>query len=332
MKKTFKFTGFILILILIILISFTFLLYSPSEDIAERDNADINEILSNSLKNVSLVDGGNVLISYYDIERFLNYKLSELDSNIPRLSIKSIDVYKEENELTFILYSKVSVNEKIKFPISLKLISNVQNSENEIAFELKKLKLSKITLPIKKVVNSLDNKFDIYNSLDNNYIKELNIENLNIILDKEKLIEDFTSIYNIEDIRFNKDGIVINITPNKILNEIIYDNIMPTIDIISKDIEKFENSVTNEKEKEIISKVKNIVTKAKDDNLENIKASDITDILNEINDISEDRKAEITEIFSKNIKEKNKKELINALKVNFSEEELNKIKETFNID
>ena len=320
-KLVLIFSLFIFISILIIL-----LLYSPIKGNIINNNISTTKILTNSLNNVNLTNGGKANIKFNDIENLFNNKLSNTNSNFP-ITLKKIKLENiNDNSLKFIGYTDVKLFNTLFFPISYTFNTSIKSIDEKLNFNIKDVKVGKIRIPNKIAYNIIFSKLKSSSILDRNFIMDFNEKTGTFSLDTNLIFSNFDGIADINSLEITDDGVSFFLLPNNIISSIIEEDFKNSINIINKDLTNFENSITSESKKEISKKTREIVLNIQNNQVDNITASQITDIIDDLDTLSDSSKEEFIEIFSKNIDKVYKDELIKSFKNVFSENDFSKIK------
>lgn len=334
MKKLLKIVGILFLICILGVGFFIFLLYSPSKDYAlnNTDAITVESIMSNSLSDVNLVNGGHALIKYKDIENYLNRKIVTNFKNEQVIKLKGFELDdNNKNDLSIKAYANIELLSKFHFPISITLKVHVENEPPNIIATIKKVKLSKIPIPYKLFSNILNDKIDLSSLKENEIIKDINLEKLEIKIDYSSIISRIKAFGEISDFKIEEEGLSIKIKPNEFITEIFVNEFKPSVSLINTQIEKLENKITSPEQNEVLENVKDILVKLEENKIEEIKVSDVTKIATDINKFDEDNKKEFIEIIIQNIDKNSQQEIINTFSEILSKEKLEELQKAYNI-
>lgn len=333
MKKLLKIVSILFLLCILGVGFFVFLLYSPLKDydVNNTDVITVESIMSNSLNDVNFVNGGHALIKYKDIENYLNKKIVTNFKNEQVIKLKGFELDgNNKNDLSIKAYANIELLSKFHFPISITLKTHIESDAPNIIVTIKKVKLSKIPIPYKMFSNMLIDKIDLSSLKENEIIKDIDLEKFEIQIDYSSIISKTKSIGEIKDLKFVEEGLEVFIKPNKLVADIFINELKPSIKIIDTQVQKLESKITSEDQKKVIENVKDILVKLEDNKLEQIKISDVTKIVTDINKFDDDNKKEFIEIIIQNIDKNSQQELINTFSEVLSEDKIEELQKTFN--
>lgn len=327
MKKFFKGLMIFLLIILMIPVLVIGLMYTPikSKNIVDAVEVSPEDLLSESLQDINIIDGGDASIKHIDIEKYLTYAVKESVKDEEMVDIDTIKFDGKENgEIKLRAYARVL---PIKFPVRLTLKLNTENIGDYLNINVKSIKVGNIPLP-KSLIGKLIAKEIPKDELESNeIINYIDAEDLEIELSYDAISTQFKQFGELGKLNIDEEGFNISVKPSEQLSKTasalekgikpIAKEIINSLDNIKKDL--------SQQEAKAIEKVETIITKIEQDNIEEVTAAEITEVVTEVKKLDEKKVQEIVGVLMKTTSAQIKENLIKTFAKNLSDEEVKEV-------
>ncbi len=240
-KGLFVTITFVVVLLIVIPLVVILMIYSPNEELPD----DYKYIEESSMMNV------DEYFRDFDFGSLDDIRIGEKEINTvvhTYLEYEEIDnediyinyIYVDFKENQFDVVAHLTVSEVMEFPLKIKVISDVEYSDEILYVKIKKIKAGLVTIPNWVTRFALKT-----NGVESPY---LNIDKLEIVLDTEEM-NPYRDFIEVKNILIDDDSLHLKIGLTEILNDSIK-NIVTTVAETAKDtIEEMYGRLTDGEKK-----------------------------------------------------------------------------------